>query len=102
MATHARLVSVWVEPSRVDETVALFKETNARSLAQQPGFEQVYYLMNRATGKVTSVTFWASEDDERRSRANIPSLIENMAHLLTAQEVHQETLEIVHLRQASR
>jgi heme-degrading monooxygenase HmoA len=93
---YARLVSVEVRPDRVDECIAVFREKNARALAEQAGFRHVYYFMNRRTGKVTSVTFWNTEADEKASRANIPRLIDNMGDLLAADEVHQETLEVVH------
>ena len=93
---YARLVSVQVEPNRVDECIAVFREKNAVALAAQPGFHKVYYFMNRRTGKVTSVTFWNTEVDEKASRKNIARLIDNMGDLLVAEEVHQETLEVVH------
>jgi heme-degrading monooxygenase HmoA len=91
-----RLVSCTVDPGKVDETVAVFRSANAPGLAALPGFVQVLYGLNRKTGKVTTVTVWDSEEHERASRANIPNTIANMAGLLLAEEVHQETLEVVH------
>ena len=93
---YARLVSVQVESNRVDECIAVFREQNAVALAAQPGFHKVYYFMNRPTGKVTSVTLWNTKADEKASRQNIARLIDNIGDLLVAEEVHQETLEVVH------
>ena len=93
---YFRLVSCTVDPAKVDETVAVFDQANAPGLAALPGFIQVLYGLNRKTGKVTTVTVWESEEHERASRLNVPNTIANMRGLLLAEEVHQETLEIVH------
>jgi len=98
----ARLVTVSVRPEMSDDTVAVFKQQNAPGLATLPGFLKVYYGMNRQTGKVTTLTLWDTEANERASRANIPRTIENMAGMLAAEEVHQETLEVVHVYPADQ
>ncbi len=42
------------------------------------------------------MTFWTNKTGERASRANVPQLIERMAHVLASREVRQETFETVH------
>lgn len=93
---YARMVTVTVDPAKSDETVAVFRSKNAPGLASLPGFISVYYGMNRKTGKITTWTVWDSEEHERASRHNISNTIANMEGLLLAEEVHEETLEVVH------
>ena len=42
------------------------------------------------------MTFWDTDEHERGSRANIPRLIEGMAHVLATHDVQQEIFESVH------
>ena len=93
---YARMVTVTVDPAKSDETVAVFQSKNAPGLASLPGFIKVFYGMNRKTGKITTWTVWDSEENEKASRENISATIANMDGLLLPEEVHQETLEVVH------
>jgi quinol monooxygenase YgiN len=91
-----RVVTIQVRPEKMDECIAIFKDTNAPSIAAQPGFDHGHWFVNRASGEATSVTFWENEADEEKSRANIPRLVEGMSHVLASYDVYQETFESVH------
>ena len=93
---YARLVEIQLVPDKMDEGLAILRERIAPSIAAQPGFDHGHWFGDRTTGKAISVTFWTNEADERASRANIPQLIEGMAHVLASREVRQETFETVH------
>jgi heme-degrading monooxygenase HmoA len=54
----ARVVAIQVRPKKLDECITIFKEINAPSIATQPGFNHGHWLVNRASGEATSVTFW--------------------------------------------
>ncbi len=92
----ARVVTVRVRPEKMDECVAIFREVNAPSIAERPGFDHGHWWVDRGSGEATSVTFWRNEEDERASRANIPRLVAGMSHVLASEEVHQQTFEAVH------
>jgi heme-degrading monooxygenase HmoA len=92
----ARVVTIQVQPEKMDECIRIFKEVNAPSIAEQPGFNHGHWWVDRTSGEATSVTFWENEDDEEASRANIPRLVEGMSHVLASEEVYQETFELVH------
>jgi heme-degrading monooxygenase HmoA len=92
----ARVVTIQVKPEKLDECISIFREVNAPSIAQRPGFDHGHWWADRTSGEATSVTFWENEEDERASRTNIPRLIEGMAHVLASEEVYQETFEVVH------
>ncbi len=92
----ARVVTIQAKPEKMDECIRIFREVNAPSIAEQPGFDHGHWWVDHASGKATSVTFWENEADEEASRANLPRLIEGMSHVLASEEVYQETFEWVH------
>jgi heme-degrading monooxygenase HmoA len=93
---YARVVTIQVRPEKMDECIPIFQKRNAPSIAAHNGFKHGHWFVNRATGKATSVTFWETQAEEKASRANIPQLIERMAHVLSTTEVEQESFESVH------
>ena len=92
----ARVVTIQVKPEQMDECIRIFREVNAPSIAEQPGFDHGHWWVDRTSGEATSVTFWENEADEEASRANIPRLVEGMSHVLSSEEVYQEIFEVVH------
>ena len=92
----ARVVTIQVKPEKMDECISIFREVNAPSIAERPGFDHGHWWVDRTGGQATSVTFWENEADEEASRANIPRLVEGMAHVLASEEVYQEIFEVVH------
>ncbi len=58
------------------------------------GLDHGHWRVDRTGGQATSVTFWEDEEGEQASRANIPRLVEGMSHVLTSDEVYQETFEV--------
>src|SRR5918912_2318484 len=92
----ARVVTIQVKPEQMDECIRIFREVNASSIAEQPGFDHGHWWVDRTSGEATSVTFWENEADEEASRANIPRLVEGMSHVLASEEVYQQTFELVH------
>ena len=92
----ARVVTIRVRPEKMEECVSIFREVNAPSIAERPGFDHGHWWVDRRSGEATSVTFWRSEEDERASRANIPRLVAGMSHVLATEEVSQQTFEAVH------
>jgi heme-degrading monooxygenase HmoA len=92
----ARVVTIQVKPEKMDECISIFREVNAPSIAERPGFDHGHWWVERKGGKATSVTFWENAEDEEASRANIPRLVEGMSHVLASEEVYQETFEVVH------
>jgi quinol monooxygenase YgiN len=92
----ARVVTIQVRPEKMDECIAIFKDTNAPSIAAQPGFDHGHWFVDRVSGEANSVTFWENEADEEASRAYIPRLIEGMSSVLASEEVYQEIFEVVH------
>jgi quinol monooxygenase YgiN len=92
----ARVVTIQVKPQKMDECISIFREVNAPSIAERPGFDHGHWWVDRTSGQATSVTFWENEEEEEASRANIPRLVSGMSDVLASDEVYQETFEVVH------
>ena len=92
----ARVVTIQVKPQKMDECISIFREVNAPSIAERPGFDHGHWWVDRTSGQATSVTFWENVEDEEASRANIPRLVSGMSDVLASDEVYQETFEVVH------
>jgi hypothetical protein len=95
-AVLARVVTIQVKPEKMDECISIFREVNAPSIAERPGFYHGHWWVDRTSGQATSVTFWENQEVEEASRANIPRLVSGMSHVLASDEVYQETFEVVH------
>ncbi len=93
---YARIVAAEGSPEKVEESIAIMKERNAPLVSGQPGFHRGYWCIDRNSGMVMSVTLWETQADEKTSRANIPGIMENMAHVLSGSEYRQETFEVIH------
>ncbi len=93
---YARIVAAEGRPEKVEESIAIMKERNAPSVSGQPGFYRGYWCIDRNSGRVMSVTLWETQADEKTSQANIPGIMENMAHVLAGREYRQETFEVIH------
>jgi heme-degrading monooxygenase HmoA len=63
MKTFARIVTAQLKPTTIDEGVRVLNEQVAPNLKQQPGFQNWELLVNRTTGKMASVSHFATEAD---------------------------------------
>jgi hypothetical protein len=71
-AMLARLVTVRIEPRKMEECISIFRNVNGRSRGARPGFDHGHWWADRASREATSVMFWQNETDER---ASIPRLV---------------------------
>jgi quinol monooxygenase YgiN len=58
---YARLITAQVHPSRVDESIAIYRDSIVPAVREQPGFVAAYMLTDRSLGRATSVTIWQDE-----------------------------------------
>ena len=59
----ARVVTGQFSPDKLDEAIQLWQEMVVPSVQQQKGFKNARFLVNRKTGKVTSMGLWETEAD---------------------------------------
>jgi heme-degrading monooxygenase HmoA len=61
--SHARVVSVQIKPDKLDDAVALYRDSVLPAAGEQQGFLGGLLLTDRSSGKGLSITGWASEAD---------------------------------------
>lgn len=63
MTTFARIVTGQLKTTTIDEGVRVFNEKVTPNLKKQPGFKGSELLVNHKTGKMASVSHFATEAD---------------------------------------
>jgi hypothetical protein len=66
---YARLATGSILPTKIDEAIALWQGEIAPSAKQQKGFKNACLLVDRETGKMTSIGFWENEIDLHASKS---------------------------------
>jgi heme-degrading monooxygenase HmoA len=65
---HARMSRIaGLPPERIEEARQYFEQQELPALEQQKGFEGVLVMVDRADGRATAITFWATQEDMRAS-----------------------------------
>jgi heme-degrading monooxygenase HmoA len=59
---HARLTTLQLDPSRIDEVIAQLEEQDVPALREHDGFKGLTALVDRSSGKVVGTSYWASKD----------------------------------------
>jgi heme-degrading monooxygenase HmoA len=64
---HARISTLQLDASRVDDAVSRVKEQVVPDLEQTDGFKGFTLMVDRQSGEAVGVSFWESEDAMRAS-----------------------------------
>ena len=67
---HARVVTVQVQPGKIEETIRIYRDSVAPAAKQQKGFKGALLLTDPNTGKGISVTLWETEADLKAGEAS--------------------------------
>ena len=67
---YARVVTVQVQPDKLDETINLYEDSVLSAARQQKGFQNGMLLVDRNTGKGVSITLWETEADLAASESS--------------------------------
>jgi heme-degrading monooxygenase HmoA len=60
---HARVVTVHIQPDRLDEVIKVYRDSIWPAGKQQKGHKGGYFLTDQKTGKAISIAFWETEAD---------------------------------------
>lgn len=93
--TYVRLATLQANPGKVEEVIRMHREQALATLRQQPGFEESRLLVDRASGKVMSVTLWASEAAARAGDTTLAQSRTQAAKLSGAPTPTTEIFELV-------
>lgn len=68
--THARFITAYIQPDKIEETVATFRDLVLPVTQKQPGFQGARLLIDRGIDKCVIVTLWESEAALHATEAN--------------------------------
>ena len=60
---YARVTTFQIEPAKLDEALEVSRSSILPAMKQQQGFKGVLTMLDRQTGKATSITLWETEAD---------------------------------------
>jgi heme-degrading monooxygenase HmoA len=60
---YARATTSQILPDKVDEAIAIYRDSVTPAAKQQKGFKGIWMLTDRKTGKGISITLWETEAD---------------------------------------
>ena len=92
---YARLITVQVQPERMEAFPAAFHERVLGGILRETGFKGIYLLQAKAAHKVTAMVLWETEAD---AQASLAGLLQQRLPLLTdllAGPPAGETLEVI-------
>ncbi|HLE29970.1 MAG TPA: antibiotic biosynthesis monooxygenase [Anaerolineales bacterium] len=67
---HARVVTVQVQPGKIEETIRIYRDSVVPAAKEQKGFKGALLLTDPNTGKGVSVTLWETEADLKAGEAS--------------------------------
>lgn len=80
---YARVTNTQVVVDKIDEAVSIWKDKLAPRLKQAKGFQGVYVMGDRATGKGMSITLWETREDADATLAMQPQSLALFEGLLS-------------------
>ncbi len=60
---YAQVVRVEIQPGKVDEAIAIFKDSVIPAARQQKGFRNAYMLIDRSADRGIGFSLWETEAD---------------------------------------
>jgi quinol monooxygenase YgiN len=67
---YARVVTIQIQPSKVDEAIRIYQDSVVPSAKQQKGCKSIWLLTDRKSGKGISVGLWETEADMTASETS--------------------------------
>jgi len=86
---HARLSTIQMEPSKVDETIARFEEEDLPELEKLDGFRGFTMIVDRSSGKVVATAYWDSPEEMAASEEAVSEIRQRVADTGGASEPTQ-------------
>ena len=94
---HARVVAFQGSPDRMQQELPTrFRERVLPALQQQPGFQRVLVLLDRARGKVLAISLWESEAAAEAARRAMEPIGAESAEAMDASAPTGEAYEVLY------
>lgn len=60
---YSQVVRAQVQPGKIDEVVAIYRDSIAPAARQEKGFKNSYFLVDRSANRIMGFSIWESEAD---------------------------------------
>ncbi|MGI8460311.1 MAG: hypothetical protein ACR2OC_01560 [Solirubrobacterales bacterium] len=92
---YARQTTIEIDPARLDEVIADLEENDVPEFKKLDGFRGFLTLVDRKSGKLVGISFWATDDQMKNSEAVVAGARERAARTGGAEtEPLPERLEV--------
>ena len=96
---YSQVLMVNIKPGKMDEAIAIFKDSVAPAIHGWSGLQSGRLLIDRAGNKIMAVSFWDSQADEASLQSNdsYKKQVAKLAALFAGPpevEVYEEAVEI--------
>lgn len=92
---YARIIRLQFRTERFYEATRALEQEILPHLRREHGFRHVYVMADRKAGEAMVLSLWASEEDERASRANLQHRLGRIANALVSVAAPSEGLPVV-------
>jgi heme-degrading monooxygenase HmoA len=92
---YARLTQIQGKPEQLNEMIDLVNNQVIPGAQNLPGFKGGYWLVDKATGKAATLTFFASEEDLEESAKGANNLRTQATKKLGAKVLSVEHFEVI-------
>jgi hypothetical protein len=92
---HARITRLQFRTERFYEAIRAVEQEILPHLRREHGFRHIYVIGDRQSGDATVITFWATEEDERDSRARVAHRFSRVANALVSPPAPSEALPVI-------
>ena len=96
---YSQVLKVNIQPGKMDECIAIFKDSVAQAIHGWRGLQMGSLLVDRAGNKIIAVSFWDSQADEAslQSSSSYQEQVAKFAALFAGPpevEIYEETVEV--------
>jgi len=67
---YARVVTVQVQPGKMDEMISIYRDSVVPAAKEQKGFKGIFALTDTDTNKAISIALWETEADMKAGEAS--------------------------------
>ncbi len=68
---YARLTEINIKLDKIEEFIELYRKSVVPAAKSQKGFNGLYLLIDRPTGRGIAITFWKTEQDALANERNL-------------------------------
>ena len=88
---QARVMSIQIQPGKMDEALSILRDSLVPVMKQQHGFRGLLTLIDRDASKGMTVSLWETEADMRggETSGQLPQLLTQVVHVFAGPAIRE-------------